>query len=488
MVVALAFSHDGRLVLSAARDDTIRVWELATGREVSVTAVPALAADLRDRHVSTAAFSPGGDRLLLASDQRLVVRNTESGEILADINAHAPAAWSPDGQTILAAVGPPTRSRMCLVDASSGEVVRALDQEGAFVAAACSPDGARVLTSAIERDRAKQLVLWEARSGQRLVTLAGHVVGSWSCGFSLDAHRVVTAEANDRGELHVWNAHTAEKVSSAMNGVLAVITCTLSPDGATAAGIRGDGSMTVWDASTGKVIASIRQETAELWGLGPLASCAFSPDGRFLVSPSAEGTVRIWEMDELRAIGPASSIARGDVRHVELDQRQRRALVWSHYERPGGWFTPVEDRVAVWDLDAGAMVGLVDSAETNPMGGEYLLGCGFTGGGTEVFTVRHEVAKARNVVLRFSASTFQPLRVDVDSPPPPRDEPPAPSGMNATLAGQFVEITDARGRRIATFVRRAAGGAIVSRGDGRALTGDSVGQIYLLRVEFPPAR
>jgi FOG: WD40 repeat len=100
-VFDVAFSPDGRYVVSGSGDGTARVWEADTGREV--------ARMTHDDWVSAVAFSPDGRyvvsgsgdgtaRVWEADTGREVARMTHDGEVLA-------VAFSPNGQYVVSGSG-----------------------------------------------------------------------------------------------------------------------------------------------------------------------------------------------------------------------------------------------------------------------------------------------------------------------------------------------------------------------------------------------
>jgi WD40 repeat protein len=79
--------------------------------------------------------------------------------------------------------------------------------------------------------------------------------------------------------------------SRVLRGHEAVVnTLRFSPDGSRLATASSDGTVKLWDLSTGNVIRVLRGHTAAVWGL------SFDPKGRLLASGSEDRTIRLWRV------------------------------------------------------------------------------------------------------------------------------------------------------------------------------------------------
>jgi WD40 repeat protein len=136
--------------------------------------------------------------------------------------------------------------------------------------------------------------VWDAQTGQELVTYKGHSGMIPSVVFSPDGTRLASAAMD--GTVKVWDATTSPEARTFRGPTGGVHGVVFSPDGKSLASAgRGPGTppdVKVWDAQTG-------QELLSLKGTG--GSVAFSPDGKRLAT-RGEKTVKIWDAQSGREL------------------------------------------------------------------------------------------------------------------------------------------------------------------------------------------
>jgi len=274
----LGVSPDGRWIVSGGQDDTVKVWDAATGAEVMT---------LRGHkgQVVTAAFSPDGHRIVSGSrDQTLKIWDTKSQKELFTLAGHdgtAGALFSPDGKWIISGSFDKT---IRVWDAHTGAAMMTLrGHEASVICHAVSPDGRRIASG----DRDNVVRVWDVGSRSEVMTLRGHQGNVNGVRFSPDGTRIVSGSWD--GTIKIWDAKTGEQLLSVQAHDARIYDVALDPSGKRIASVGNDRTVKLWDSSTGDELMTLRGHAVAV------TSVAFSPDGKRLVSASGDGTVKVWD-------------------------------------------------------------------------------------------------------------------------------------------------------------------------------------------------
>ena len=130
------------------------------------------------------------------------------------------------------------------------------------------------------------------------VTIIGHAELVRSATFSPDGGRIVTASTDNTAR--IWDAGTGRVIATLSGHTGWVSSAAFSPDGGRIVTASSDGTARIWDAWAGRVIATLSGHQ------GWVYSAAFSPDGRRIVTASTDNPARIWDAGTGREIATLS--------------------------------------------------------------------------------------------------------------------------------------------------------------------------------------
>ena len=115
--------------------------------------------------------------------------------------------------------------------------------------------------------------------------LTGHTGGVFSVAYSPDGRRIVSGG----GELKVWDAESGEEMLTLKGHTSIAYSVAFSPDGRRIVSGSGDQTLRVWDAESGEEMLTLKGHS------GTVTSVAFSPDGRRIISGSHDQTIKVWD-------------------------------------------------------------------------------------------------------------------------------------------------------------------------------------------------
>ena len=328
VVTSMAFSPDGKTVLTGSSDRTARLWDATTAEPIGHHMD-------HQAEVSSVAFSPDGKTVLTGShDDRARLWDAATGLSIGHPFEHQAAvtavAYSPDAKTVLTVSGDNTAR---LWDAATAEPIgQPLEDRDRVTFALYSPDGKTILVGSSPPSTAR------LRDATSLRPIGQPIINQDyinSLAFSPDGKTLLTASRNTARQ---WDADTAKPIGQTMWHQGRVMVARYSPDGRTILTGGSDCAARLWDASTGQPVGQpLMHEGAVRYG-------AFSPSGKTILTGSEDKTARLWDVATAQPIGK--------------QMVHRAPVTWAAYATDGKTvLTMAGDTARLWDSASALSIG-----------------------------------------------------------------------------------------------------------------------------------
>ncbi|WP_199333391.1 BTAD domain-containing putative transcriptional regulator, partial [Oculatella sp. FACHB-28] len=286
-VWSIDFSPDGQMLASASDDQTIKIWDINTGR--------CLQQLFCGSKVRALAWSP--DQQFLASgsvDQCIRIWEPYMGQCLKTLQGHdnkiTTVAWKPmpstssktEPQLILATSS--ADQTVKLWDILSNECVATLQgHNNAVLALAWSSDGCTLASGGNDQT----IRLWDVETQECLNCLEGHTNAIWSIVWNID--RTTIASGSDDQTVRVWNAYTGQCVKVLQNHQNSVRSLAWNLDGQVLASGSFDQTIRLWHPRSGSHLKTLQGYR------NTIHSTSWHPDGRILASGGDDCQVSLWD-------------------------------------------------------------------------------------------------------------------------------------------------------------------------------------------------
>ncbi|NEP60998.1 MAG: protein kinase [Symploca sp. SIO2G7] len=292
-VNAVAISPDGKTLVSASSDRTIKLWSLDTGELI----------DTINRHseaVFCIAISPDGQTLVSGDyDYKIKVWNLETRELINTLTGHVgqvlSLAISPDGKTLASGSIDGTIKTWHL---DTGQAIRTfgdrfsqkeIDYYRQHVNPLVISRDSKTIINGIYNSIVK---LWGLDTGKQiniLTTSQRHYWDKYVNSVALCPDNKILV-SNSQEEIKIWDFVSRQLIYNLIGHHGIVYCVAISPDGQTLASCCEDCTVKLWNLNTRTIIHTLEEHQS------PVYTVTFSPDGQTLISGGRDGQIKIWRV------------------------------------------------------------------------------------------------------------------------------------------------------------------------------------------------
>jgi WD40 repeat protein len=319
-ILQVAVSPDGQHIISGGYDNSIKIWNLETGKlERSIEYDSNIEFDPNIGFIDktgngkkidpisvihSLVISPDGQRIISGGwDGNFKTWNLETGKLENVIKSHSKwissLAISPDGQRIVSGGVEDKNNSIEVWNLAMGKLEHKLEghSRSAF-RFSISPDGRYIISGSFD----KSIKIWNLDTGKLERTLVGHSGGIYSLAISSSGQYIVSGSGNQTthmfggsgdydNTIKIWNLETGKLERTLVGHSDVVWSVAISPNEKYIVSGSADKSIKIWNLETGKLERTLVGDSKGV------QSVAISPDGQYIVSGGQDNDIRLWWLE-----------------------------------------------------------------------------------------------------------------------------------------------------------------------------------------------
>ena len=296
LIHSLDISSDGKLVASASRDNSARLWDAETGDEIfsfsieRISPVDSLPCDASNRRI----YPPVVFTASPQTTEGAGFVGVRACETRYDNKDALSVSFDKASTNVLVTFENGVSAIFSTKDGS--KVSEFSEHDGRIFDGAFHPEGVFAITTGAD----KKIYIWNTKLPSNFVELSDHDDSVCAVEFSETGAYFVTGSLDQTAIL--WDFERREKIYSFREHSSAVCSVAITMSGDLVATGSEDGTITLWEVYSNEPIATLKGHQSGIKDL------SFSKDGNILFSAALDGTVRKWRTN----IGL-------DVRKISLD-------------------------------------------------------------------------------------------------------------------------------------------------------------------------
>jgi len=324
-ITCMAISSDGKHVITGGQDNKIKLWEMATGREIR---------DFKGHTdvVTSVAFSPDNRQVVSGSrDRTLRTWDVSNGEVVREYTGSESSVTSvvfhPDGTRILSS---DQQDFIRVWETLTGKLDKKLVKYGAvFSSIAISADGRTVISGSLDGS----VCLWDMDHRKPVHVFAEANSAVEDIVISKDGNIAATGGRDQI--IRIWDIRE-KKLRYALSGhENAVTALTINPAGDKLISAAWDNTCRIWNVSEGKPI-----DTIDLNGKSA-SVLTITPDGKQLVAGMEDKNIRLFSLKKQRLL--------------RTFIKSERKIAAAKFSRDGKYALSTTNQfIQLWDLASGS--------------------------------------------------------------------------------------------------------------------------------------
>lgn len=337
----IVITPDGRRVVSAGWDKTLRIWELSSGQCVS-------SIEGHTEQITVVAITPDGKYIISGGwDKSLKIFDLSTEECLGTLEGH-------EGVVTAVELIQFNSSNQLMVSGSNQGGIRLWDlaeQKCLSTLNGHSKDVTKIIhipnsRHLITSSKDGTIKFWDFHSGNCLKLLQAHKGSVNAIRLSPDNRRLVSVGRDKK--INIWDPLSGEQIDSFEANVTNVKDVVFSSQGKHLI-LGGKDSLEIWDLDSKQVLTKLEGHT------GSVSSLALTQEETLLVSGSADGTIKVWDLGTNKSSGSRQTVFDGNIA-VAITPDEKKAI-------SGGW----HKKIYIWDLSNGKCISILDGHTGNVM-------------------------------------------------------------------------------------------------------------------------
>lgn len=282
----IAFSPDDRYLASVSSDLSIRIWDILNDKSVILRGA-------HDHFICYISYSPDGKMIASSSaDKTIKIWEATSGTLLHTLVGHTDfvrcATFSPDGKFIASASLDKTIS---IWDTNTGEMISKLLGHKAEVSHVSYSHSGDLIVSSSEDN---SIIIWDAKTREPIQFLNGHTSYVYSAYFSHDDKRILSCSMDNT--IKIWDIKTGLPINEIIGDTRYIYSAAFSPNDKYIVSAAHGYDVKVWDSNSGTLVRTLKGHEAQV------SFAVFNHSGNIIASCSEDRTIILWEFPSLQKI------------------------------------------------------------------------------------------------------------------------------------------------------------------------------------------